>query len=194
MNLPNLPTENLYKFMALSGLAIVAFCIVFPLQRSNEINFKIVEIETQQKILEIEGDNITNDLMDALSTKGDLKPKEQAQFRDYLIKLFKSENSTELTKDWGKGEPILSIKEQAIFRSRSNEIKHKLAEIRGNTKKAELLLNELKTYLLIITIMGCFGSLISIAGFYFWYSLIQRPNDILLKKQIENIKISSDLK
>jgi len=56
MNLPvpTLPTDNLYKFMALSGLAIVIFSFVFPMIRMSEIKLKLVEVETQTELLEIE--------------------------------------------------------------------------------------------------------------------------------------------
>jgi hypothetical protein len=56
MNLPvpTLPTDNLYKFMALSGLAIIIFSLVFPMIRISEIKLKMVEVETQLAVLHIE--------------------------------------------------------------------------------------------------------------------------------------------
>jgi hypothetical protein len=49
MNLPSLPTDNLYKFLALSGLAIVLFSLVFPIIRISEIRMQIIEVDTQLK-------------------------------------------------------------------------------------------------------------------------------------------------
>ena len=60
MNLPipTLPTDNLYKFMALSGLAILIFSLVFPVIRMSEIKLKMVELEIQGEILKIEKNHI----------------------------------------------------------------------------------------------------------------------------------------
>jgi hypothetical protein len=185
MNLPNLPTDNLYKFMALSGLAIFLFSIVFPLSQIHDIKLKMVEIETQQEVLKLEVEQIGNDVMDALATKGVLNTKKQALFRNYLNDLFKRNNNKELSKDWSKGEPILNIKEQAIFRKQLNEIKKRLAKIMGEEKKVMILYNELNTYYRIIWIGGLFGLIISFIGFGLWYILIQKPNDMLLQKQIK---------
>ena len=188
MNIPNLPTDNLYKFMALSGLAIFLLSIVFPLRQVNDIKLKMIEIETQVEMFKLESEKFGDDVMDALSTKGNLKPKEQAYFRNYLKGLLNREDFEDIAKDWAKGEPILSIQEQALFRSQRNKIMKEVAEVRGQQKRIELLTNQLRTYYIIIRIGGLLGSTISILGFYFWYFLIQRPNDILLRKKIENNK------
>jgi hypothetical protein len=186
MNLPTLPTDNLYKFLALSGLAIIGFCIALPLQRINQLELKMAEIHTQKDILEIDIENIYNDMLDALATKGILNTKKQALIRKALDELFKRNDINELSKDWSKGEPVLNVKEQAIFRIKNNEIKKRLSEIKGEENKVIILMNELKTYYWIIRIGGWVGIIISFVGFTFWYILIQRPNDVLLQKQIKS--------
>jgi hypothetical protein len=69
MNLPvpTLPTDNLYKFMALSGLAILIFSLVFPMIRIGEIKLKLVEVETQTEVLGIETDNLKKDIEHSLN-------------------------------------------------------------------------------------------------------------------------------
>lgn len=54
MILPTLPTDNLYKFLALSGLAILIFGVVYPYKLANELELKIVDVGTQIKLLEFE--------------------------------------------------------------------------------------------------------------------------------------------
>ena len=47
MNIPNLPTDNIYKFLALSGLFIVTFCISIT-------EIKLADFETDLDVYEIQ--------------------------------------------------------------------------------------------------------------------------------------------
>ena len=38
MTIPNLPTDNLYKFIALSGLVLALFCGAFTIQRTEALS------------------------------------------------------------------------------------------------------------------------------------------------------------
>ncbi len=185
MNLPSLPTDNLYKFLALSGLAIVLFSLVFPIIQISEIRLKIIEIETQMEVLEMDTGNVENDLIEALVNKGNLSPQEKGQFRNYLIELFKKN----AVKDWNEqSEPILRPEEQAPFRSRLNELRKKIAELKGQRRKFILLFSELRNYRWMLFIGGSLGIVMSSLGFCLWYLIVQKPNDILLRKQVQNYK------
>jgi len=186
MNLPTLPTDNLYKFMALSGLAIAVFSVFLPLTRMSEIRLNMLEIETQLEVLEIEVKYQENNIIDALVNKGNLSPKEKALFRNHLIDLL---NKDTMLKEFDEqSEPIFNPEEQASFRSRSIEIRKKIAEVKGRHRQSVALLYELKSYRWILWIGGMLGLVISFFGFGFWYYLIQRPNDMLLRKHIRNHK------
>jgi hypothetical protein len=50
----NLPTDNLYKFMALAGLAIFVFMIYFSFMRGIELREKMNEILLERSILKVE--------------------------------------------------------------------------------------------------------------------------------------------
>lgn len=52
MNIPNLPTDNLYKFMALSGLLILILSIAYPTYRTLELEQQRQMIRGEIKILE----------------------------------------------------------------------------------------------------------------------------------------------
>src|SRR3989442_1262057 len=74
MNLPTLPTDNLYKFFALSGLALIVFIVVFPTNQISDIELKTIEVKTQISLLELEGSVLERDL-DVAGTKK--KPTEE---------------------------------------------------------------------------------------------------------------------
>ena len=83
MNIPNLPTDNLYKFMALSGVILLVASVFFPLNLISKLNEEIViyngeiqkfnigrevSINNQNTISDIEFDVKTIDL----NTKGNI--------------------------------------------------------------------------------------------------------------------------
>jgi exopolysaccharide biosynthesis protein len=54
MNIPNLPTDNLYKFMALSGLFILILSVVYPLYRENELTQRLLALEGEIEVLNVD--------------------------------------------------------------------------------------------------------------------------------------------
>ena len=153
MNLPSLPTDNLYKFLALSGLFIVLFSFIFPMKRIGELKLKTLEIETQSEVLNIEIDFLKHD-----------------------------------TITWAEKDK-LDPEETVLIRKRTRETKIKLAELVGRRAQIEVLKKELLFYWRFIQVTFWFGLVISLAGFTLWYFLVQKPNDLLLRKQIKKEKI-----
>jgi len=47
MQIPNLPTDNLYKFFALAGVVIIITCLIIPTYLIRNIKYEIVETETE---------------------------------------------------------------------------------------------------------------------------------------------------
>jgi hypothetical protein len=54
MTLPLFPTDNLYKFLALSGLALLVFSVVYSTTRMTELRIRQAETRSQLKILTLE--------------------------------------------------------------------------------------------------------------------------------------------
>ena len=52
MNIPIIPTDSLYKFMALAGIALIIFSYVIPYKNSEELDFLIIEVEEELEIIE----------------------------------------------------------------------------------------------------------------------------------------------
>jgi hypothetical protein len=159
INLPTLPTDNLYKFLALSGLAIAILSLVLPVIRISEIRIKLVEVKTQSNLLNIKIEELSKDT-DRLAKKTALSPEETESLRNRLI-----------------------------------EHKIKVVELSGRFEQINSLNRDLD-YLMILFWGGLpLGAGISVLGFMAWYFLVQKPNDLLLKKQVENqnqTKLSAD--
>ena len=50
MNLSTLPTDHLYKFLALAGLALFVFSVAYPTNLISDLELRIVESETQIRL------------------------------------------------------------------------------------------------------------------------------------------------
>jgi hypothetical protein len=153
MNIPSLPTDNLYKFLALSGLAIAIFGLVFPAIRISEIRLKLIEANTQTRLLKLEIDQLKEDV-DTAKKKSSVSPEEIGNIRKRMI-----------------------------------EINVKKVELDGRTEQIKALMEDLNFARGALKVSAPLGLVISFLGFYFWYSLIQKPNDLLLQKQIKKEKI-----
>ena len=150
MHMPSLPTDNLYKFLAVSGLVIFIFSQVLPVIRISEIRMKLVEVRTQSNILKVLSEELEEDIA-IWKNKTSLTPEEKDSFRKRLI-----------------------------------EIRIKTAELRGRFEQVESLNRDLD-YLMILFWGGLLiGVGISVLGFLAWYFIVQKPNDLLLRKQVEN--------
>lgn len=53
-----LPTDNFYKFFALSGLLIAVFSIYFPIKEILKLEEKILQREIEVATMEVESDYI----------------------------------------------------------------------------------------------------------------------------------------
>jgi len=56
----NLPTDNLYKFLAIFGLVILIFSVYYLFQKSRELSLLSIEVENGLKITEQQGHHLKN--------------------------------------------------------------------------------------------------------------------------------------
>lgn len=160
MNLPNLPTDNLYKFMALGGVVLIIFFITAWLtitlkintmtfkfhQELQEINTEIIFLKSIQ--------NITTGRIKYLSNQSALTNKMRENIYDLKIKSF---------------EQLRNIK---------NKIEKNI--ILSEEKK--MYEKRLKQFTKIAIICTLFSIFLSSLGFYFWYQRVQKYLDINIQK------------
>ncbi|MFZ2937224.1 MAG: hypothetical protein WA066_00775 [Candidatus Omnitrophota bacterium] len=161
MELPNyIPTDNLYKFIAIFGLIILGFSIAFPLKVSNELSLKIMEYSGRVKILDQEIELLRDDV-------NVLEP-------EVLQKKRFSKN--------GKEKYHTLHQEQ---KRRLRNIMFKKQEIDNQREVIEYLNKNFKLYK-IIAKMGMFWSTgLMILGFGSWYWRLQIYQDKIVKKEAE---------
>lgn len=67
MSLPNLPTDNLYKFVALVGVIILIATLYFPIMKAREYRLSMVKLKGQLRLLDIELDYLKEKATDLKS-------------------------------------------------------------------------------------------------------------------------------
>lgn len=59
MDLPQLPTDNLYKFMALAGVALLLFGLTYPLHLASKISLELADASAQVEIAQLRTDRLS---------------------------------------------------------------------------------------------------------------------------------------
>jgi len=156
MQIPSLPTDNLYKFLAIAGLVIIVLSVVGPWSRYEQLTSKTIEVETQTSIYKKGIASVELAIM---------KLKEE-------WKKAKSEKERELLQS-RLDELQRQIRQLEII----------IPEIAG--KKA-LHQRFMETTAIFVVAGACglvLGVVLSIVGFVLWYRRVQRYQDAILKQQ-----------
>lgn len=155
MELPSIPSDNLYKFAALAGLALIAFSLTYLSSKSYEL--QIAEIETNAQI-----ERIKIDLQHLKKNMDDLK-KDISEMTENRMQATEKKLSTTYT--------------QLI------EYGHKEVDVIALQNKTELQKIWFKKYLDAGFYVFMLGSFATVYGFGFWYIRVQKPQDKKLKKE-----------
>jgi hypothetical protein len=191
----SIPTDNLYKFMSISGLLIIIISIYYPFESKYdsmstkaEIQLKLTEYsynlksysEHQAKLNEYVK-KITTDINEATSLHQEFTQKvktNKLKRSEYLSYLKEADMLDSIIEDQ---EKELEIKLNEI-----NEVKRKLdielAKIKHQEKLSELNENKITFYNSVLRFGVLFGVAITAYGFVFWFK-IQKALDKKLRRK-----------
>lgn len=163
MNIPNIPTDNLYKFIALSGIIIVLLSIYIPKVKIAEVTDKIIDAKESKLILVVKVNNLESQV-DRFKDKFGPSIKEN------------KENNKELKVENLYGE--LDELNDVLFLLKIERIKQKAI-----TERIEVLENRSVEIFRwsIITLFN--GLVMAFFGFWLWYSKVQKLHDLILKSE-----------
>lgn len=155
IQLPNLPHDNLYKFLAFAGLAVMisTWYLYFWMEgRLREVQLSVIEADLK---MTLEEDSL-NDRMKIWRSRSErldeMSPEEITQWREWAYGL------------------IAEKDEEAV----------KKIEATINKKRQELLEFDHHSALLLALLSTCAGFICVVIGGRKWYSKIQKPQDQLL--------------
>lgn len=200
MNMPSLPTDNLYKFIALSGLAIVLLVgykflnfQAYVDKACSDENLKLTELSFKSdqlkkdlefliKVIENKKRNIfeiTKDYKDtSISTGTELKI-----YRDKLYESIKY-NRLEINKEI---EWIGLVDAHLELKKRNEELAQTRDEIEMELERIESIQHQFKKSLIFYVPFFIFGISISLIGFGLWYRKKQIFEDLIIKKESEKV-------
>lgn len=165
MNLPNLPTDNLYKFLTIFGLVIIIFAIVadyFLIESlyDRTINFeKIINTNNQSSKellanLTLVEQKLT--LTEAALKKGDMSFQEEESLVNAL------------------GENV-----NALYKKKAEVENLKITDL--EIKRADM---DIKTAKYFFPLLSAIGVILAIFGFKLWYDRLQKYLDLEIKNKV----------
>jgi hypothetical protein len=168
MNPLAFPTDNLYKFIALSGSALLITSFVFPLTWLNEIELAAQQTSAQRKVLDVELSALEVDLKQLGANVKRLDAAVDANSRAALALQDGASQARARLFELDKRRLTLGVKK---------------AEIQGNEEKSALLLKQMDRTWSYLKIGGAAGLVLTQIGFFLWYRRVQRPADIEAQKK-----------
>jgi hypothetical protein len=151
MPLPNLPTDNLYKFLALAGLTLGLFSFVFPKIQEHDVNRVLWETKID---IDVAG--------------------EQLSYIEQQISIL----DVKREEVYRKNANLKPIKDDEM---RILDLQHNLriqqAQARNKTKLLVDLTRELEDIRFFSKMGIVFGLVLACCGFSLWYVKLQRHQD-----------------
>lgn len=173
MNLPSIPTDNLYKFCAVTGVVLLLFGTTFPIQKIFDTQDDLDLARTESKIFMVQAANLSEELVsleyDVNSLEKDItEAKTNPDTANFGF--LRSSSSAAAIK-------LAAVKEKrhelAIFNMRQQ----------GNLDHLKNLFQRLWLYVSAGAIFIISGLNLAFFGFSRWYYRVQKPADDLLLSQ-----------
>jgi hypothetical protein len=158
-----LPTDNLYKFMALGGLALVGFCIWMRLKITDTLGKVVSDVEgsmlkTKSLMAPIEA--TTKSFFDRVASG-----QEEAGDEGY----WSSEAFRNVQQHMKESEPALA-QQMASIRGAFADTEQLYVTVRGLFDRSKQTLEQLKLF-------SYLGAIVMGIGFGLWYAKLQRYQD-----------------
>ena len=176
MNIPShIPIDNLYKFIAISGLTILGISFVFPIMKVDENALKTKKLLGEVKILKLEtqnlskeSENLLEDLNMLLEIIKEQKGKTSQIGKENYYKIILKK--MDLGDEQMKKTSLIGIKAQEILNK--NEINC-------------YLINRINRYKFLSYFGIGIGTIMICSGFWLWYTKLQVYQDKILKYKAE---------
>jgi len=193
MNIPNLPTDSLYKFLAIAGLSLIVISLYLGYNLEMTHNAEAIKFNGDIAIFNKERDDLNSDLefikrklkklcavckCNCFDKNGDIQ----------ILPNFKGSGSSELNEQRHEVDSLL-----INYYDKQNQLVTKGLQI--DTQK-ELIENSAKyrdTFMnIFMTLLGA-GTVMTLIGFGLWYKKIQIYQDIILKSEASKFADKPDV-
>ncbi|WP_321997483.1 zinc ribbon domain-containing protein [Draconibacterium orientale] len=183
MNIPNLPTDNLYKFIALTGVLLFVLSVFYPVYQKTKIRDEISIHNGEAKKLDVEREKLKNKQKEI---------KSQVKILDKKINLdnnsIVSDTLIVRTKIVGGSKELVDLSSQIDklieeYLTLKLELDIKTIEINTKLEIVENKKYDLDTIDEASNIFSPASLLLAFVGFLLWYERTQKLQDKVLKQQ-----------
>lgn len=195
MKLFEIPTDNLYKFMALSGIMMLIVSLI-PFYHSYELKLEAIRLNGEIKTLNVQINYLSEDLSE-LNKEVSALYKETDSIKRQLGALDANE-AVGIKQALSDDEKVEIIKRSEEITKKATEQKSKLLQYQEINRKQELtsikhdneiqkqkfLLFVIWNELIIGTLGLLFGIILSYKGFLLWYKKLQVPLDKIVQRKL----------
>ena len=171
-NIKDLPTDNLYKFMAIFGMLLIILpFLVFPTIQNYK--YRIIDLTTKAALKD-------NELKELEKIVKQVEDKTSQLNKEEHIKNY--ENEFDVNKSREVNEVEKTVKD--VFKKiEIGEIES--INLNNELKKVVADFNYFAILIYIIKVFPIIGFIIRIIGFFLWYNKNQKYLDIIIKKESE---------
>jgi len=171
-----IPTDNLYKFMALAGIAIVLSCAYLATSLQRDLNRQAYDHFVRYKVWGFDLEKLQADTTSLSVALSDIEKAMQAQ-ADALRGPGRATSALDDIRSETK-----ELRRQAeLSAQRYDELRKRL--IAEEVEHGELSVRARQTsrQVALLCVGGAIGALLALWGFWLWYSRVQRYLDVQLK-------------
>ena len=176
MEFPQIPTDNLYKFMALSGLALIIAFILVPGQKLLDLEKQTAQLSGEYEILEIELKERDDEFSSVHEKIEAIERKIKAVPKNSILK--ESERSEFIADK--------QTLEDAYQNAHQRLVQTKILRAKTSAKLNELKVtsSSIKATNRVLAVGAFVGIFLMTYGFRLWHQRVQLLQDQLLKMQV----------
>ncbi len=170
MNIPDLPTDNLYKFVSLTGvlLSLVCFGVLeYRVNNQVELDTEILLGKEALGYLKMNRESISTNL-DTIRNSINEKQATGKTIEDADLQGYSS-----------------ALQEYDQLKKQNDNHDREIMSLRKKSEIAENHFNRTQRIRLILLLGGFCGLALANIGFYFWYHRLQKYQDILVRHQAD---------
>ena len=171
--IPTIPTDNLYKFCAVSGLVLLLFGATFPVQELFETQNDIDQITTKVEIQRLQVAYFKEDSQRANSDLNRLEKDTNAAAA--------SPHAADVP--WLKARLVTVSTTLGTVHKQGHELAIANAKLDGDVTHLVRLSHRMWLYIAAAALFMLGGSRLAFFGFARWYLCLQKPTDDLLARQ-----------
>ncbi len=182
---PEIPTDNLYKFMAIGGLVSAISCVYFAVSLKRSLLEQVHQNHGVLAILRLETNLMAERTMRTEKISGELIDKTRAVSDDVHRK---QANPSELNDQLQMLRSELEKLQGRIDQNKDDRlrVKTEVDKAENGVWYLEQHATEVTSLTRVLGVVGFVAWLWSLGGFWLWYSRIQKYVDQELKKKAQS--------